>query len=62
LKSLFVPVKALGAHGGLTAIEPLGAPLEAGAKVVVVGVEMAFPDAPLLPRAPQAAPAPGAKP
>ena len=62
LKSLFVPVKALGAHGGLTAIESLGAPLEAGAKVVVVGVEMAFPDAPLLPRAPQAAPAPGAKP
>jgi hypothetical protein len=60
-KSAFVPVKVLGSHGGKTAVEPLGAPLAVGQKIVVVGVEMAFPDAPLLPRAPQAAPA-GAKP
>ena len=67
-KSLFVPVKVLGSDGGQTAVESLGAPIEAGLKVVVVGVEMAFPDAPLLPRMPSsgagapARPAAGAKP
>lgn len=60
-KGAFVPVKVLGSHGGKTAVETLGAPLAAGAKIVVVGVEMAFPDAPLLPRAPQAAAPAGAR-
>jgi len=50
LKAAFVPVKVLGTPGGKTAIESLGAPLAAGQKLVVVGVEMAFPDAPLMPR------------
>ena len=50
LKAAFVPVKVLGTAGGKTAIESLGAPLAAGQKLVVVGVEMAFPDAPLMPR------------
>jgi len=47
----FVPVKLLGAMGEKSAVEPLGAELEAGMQVVVVGVEMAFPKAPLMPRA-----------
>jgi hypothetical protein len=50
LKAAFVPVKVLGTAGGKTAIEAQGTPLTAGLKVVVVGVEMAFPDAPLMPR------------
>ena len=50
LKAAFVPVKVLGTAGGKTAIEAQGSPLTAGLKVVVVGVEMAFPDAPLMPR------------
>jgi hypothetical protein len=37
--------------GGKSAVEPLGAELKAGMQVVVVGVEMAFPKAPLMPRA-----------
>ena len=50
LKAAFVPVKVLGSANGKTAIEAQGTPLTAGLKVVVVGVEMAFPDAPLMPR------------
>lgn len=47
----FVPVRVLGESGAMSAIEPLGAELKSGAKVVIVGVEMAFPQAPLMPRA-----------
>lgn len=60
LMAAFVPVRPLGTFDGRTAVEPLGAPLAAGDRVVVVGADMAFPGAPLADRgaaAPAGAPA-----
>lgn len=46
----FVPVNVLGSSAGKSAVEPLSGELKAGMQVVVVGAEMAFPQAPLMPR------------
>lgn len=54
----FVPVRLLGQSGGRAAVEPLGASLEPGERIVVVGADLAFPGAPLLER--PAGPPPGA--
>lgn len=59
LAAEFVPVRVLGAVGGESAVEALGASLAAGERVVTSGAAMAFPGAPLLPRS---APAGAAQP
>lgn len=46
----FVPVNVLGSSAGKSAVEALSGELKAGMQVVVVGAEMAFPQAPLMPR------------
>ena len=50
LAARWVPVHVLGSAGGWTAVEPLGEKLEAGDSIVVTGVDLAFPGAPLMPR------------
>jgi RND family efflux transporter MFP subunit len=45
-----VPVNVLGSGDGKSAVESLGGELKTGMQVVVIGVEMAFPQAPLMPR------------
>jgi len=59
----WVPVRLLGADARGQAVEPLGdASLAAGDRVVVTGVDLAFPGVPLAPQPPPdagAAPAPG---
>jgi HlyD family secretion protein len=59
--AVFVPVRLIEQSRGRAAVEPLGVPLGAGDRVVVVGADMAWPDAMLLERrdAPPAG-APGA--
>jgi len=51
LAARWVPVRELGSEGGWTAVEPLGEALAAGDSIVVIGVDLAFPGAPLMPRA-----------
>lgn len=51
LAAEWVPVRVLGTHAGMSAVAALGdATLAAGEQVVVIGVDLAFPSAPLLPR------------
>ena len=50
LVARWVPVRVLGSEGGWTAVEPLGEALEAGDSIVITGVDLAFPGAPLMPR------------
>lgn len=45
-----LPVRLLGNAEGRVAVEPLGGALSAGMQVVVTGVDLAFPDVPLLVR------------
>jgi HlyD family secretion protein len=52
LVAQWVPVRVLGSEGGWTAVEPLGGELAEGDSIVVTGVDLAFPGAPLLPRPP----------
>lgn len=54
LSAEFVPVRVLGAMGGESAVEALEGGLAAGERVVASGAGMAFPGAPLLPRADKA--------
>ncbi len=59
----WVPVRVLASSGGKSAIESLGPPIAAGESVVLTGVDIAFPGAPLLPRVdPPAAPQGGGAP
>jgi multidrug efflux pump subunit AcrA (membrane-fusion protein) len=61
LVAQWVPVRVLGSEGGWTAVQPLGEELGEGDSIVVTGVDLAFPGAPLLPRPPatgSAAPSP----
>lgn len=46
----FVPVRVLGAETNRAAVEPQGEPLSPGDRVVVTGVDLAFPGVPLMPR------------
>lgn len=54
LTAEWVPVRVVASHAGESAIESLAAPLAAGDKLVLIGADMAFPGAPLLPREPVA--------
>lgn len=46
----FVPVRVLGAEPTRAAVEPQGEALAPGDRVVVTGVDLAFPGVPLMPR------------
>jgi HlyD family secretion protein len=48
LVAQWVPVRVLASEGGRTAVEPLGAALASGDRLVVTGVDLAFPGVPLL--------------
>jgi len=51
----FVPVRVLGSEAARTAVAPLApdeAPLSSGDRVIVTGVDLAYPGVALLPRAP----------
>jgi HlyD family secretion protein len=49
----WVRVRVLGTHAGRAAVEALEGTLAAGERVVLTGVDLAFPGVPLLPAAPQ---------
>lgn len=49
LTAEWVPVRVLGEAGGRAAVEPLGVELSAGDRLVLVGLDLAFPGVPLLP-------------
>jgi len=50
LTAELVPVRVLAEVSGTSAVEPVGAPLAPGDRLVLVGAGNAFPGAPLLPR------------
>ena len=50
LAAEWVSVRVRGQQGDEVAVEPLGGELSAGDSVVVIGVDLAFPGANLLPR------------
>jgi len=50
LSAEWVSVRVLGSDAGRSAIRPLEGELAAGDRVVLTGVDLAFPNAPLLPR------------
>jgi HlyD family secretion protein len=49
LQAAWVPVRALATADGVTAVEPIQGVLEAGATVVLTGVDRAFPGVALMP-------------
>jgi multidrug efflux pump subunit AcrA (membrane-fusion protein) len=52
----WVSVRVLGADAGRSAVRPLEGQLAPGDRVVLTGVDLAFPNAPLLPREPGGSP------
>lgn len=61
LRAAWVPIRSLATEGGRTAVEPLDAPLTDGMRVVLTGVDRAFPGVSLMP-VERSAPAPAERP
>ena len=61
LTAEWIPVRVLGAQDGRTAVQAIADPLEPGQRVVVVGLDLAFPGTTLMARG-EGGPPPGAGP